>query len=59
MQFYTTKEINENSVIVGKKILDLVRFAKRREAEDHIYNAAVRRNLSVKYLGSILTETDV
>ncbi|MEB8649480.1 helix-turn-helix domain-containing protein, partial [Bacillus cereus] len=45
IQFYTTKQTNENIAVVGNKIklpkLGLVRFSKSREVEGGIVNATV------------------
>ena len=53
VQSYTTKQTNENIVVVGNKMklpkLGLVRFAKSREVKGRILNATVRRNPSGRY----------
>ncbi|PER82301.1 IS200/IS605 family element RNA-guided endonuclease TnpB, partial [Bacillus cereus] len=63
VQSYTTKQTNENIVVVGNNIklpkLGLVGFAKSREVKGRIINATVRRNLSGRYFVSLLVETEV
>ena len=63
VQSYTTKETNNNIVILDNKIklpkLGLVRFAKSREVKGRIIRATIRQNPSGKYFVSILVETDV
>ena len=63
VQSYTTKQTNENIVVLGNKIklpkLGLVRFAKSREVKGRILNATVRRNPSNRYFVSLLVKTEV
>ncbi|AJH17000.1 transposase, IS605 OrfB family (plasmid) [Bacillus mycoides] len=63
VQFYTTKQTNENIAVVGNKMklpkLGLVRFAKSREVKGRILNATVRRNPSGRYFVSVLVEIEV
>ena len=58
---YTTKQTNENIVVVRNKIklpkLGLVRFAKSSEVKGHIVNDTVKRNPSGRYFVSLLVET--
>lgn len=63
VQFYTTKQTNENIAVVGSKIKLLklchIWFAKSREVKGCILNATVRRKPSGRYFVSLLVEIEV
>ena len=63
MQSYTTKYTNGNIAIDGNKIklpkLGFVKFARSREVNGRILNAAIRCNPSGKYFISVLAEVEV
>lgn len=62
IQSYTTKHTNGNVAIINSRIkfpkLGVVKFAKSREVNGRVLNAAIRRNPSGKYFVSILVEIE-
>ncbi|AOV06934.1 IS200/IS605 family element RNA-guided endonuclease TnpB [Sporosarcina ureilytica] len=63
VQSYTTKNVNNNIELKGKKIqlpkLGLVKFTKSREPKGRILNATIRKYASGKYFVSILCEEEI
>jgi putative transposase len=63
VQTYTTKQTNGNIAVLDKHIklpkLGLIRYAKSREVEGHIFSATIRRNSSGNYFISIVVKKEV